>query len=70
LGPAEARRFLAALFPGGSVTKEITERLNILKEEVGLIEDDTRLSVVEQFIQDLLDLYARDPNSKSMASLK
>lgn len=66
LGPAEARRFLALLFPNGSVTKEISVRLNALKEEVGLIEDEARLSVVDQFVNDLLDTYARDPNSKSL----
>ncbi len=70
IGPAEARRFLASLFPSGSVTKEITERLNALKEEVGLIEDDTKLSVVDQFVNDILDTYARDPNSKSMALIR
>ena len=70
IGPAEARRFLALLFPNGSVTKEINERLNALKEEVGLIEDDTRLSVVDQFVNDILNTYARDPNSKSMALIR
>ena len=66
IGPAEARRFLATLFPSGSVTKQINERLNALKEEVGLIEDEARLSVVDQFVNDILDTYARDPNSKTM----
>ncbi len=70
IGPAEARRFLAALFPGGSVSKEVNERLNALKEEAGLIEDEGRLSVIDQFVNDLLDAYARDPNSKSMSSLR
>ena len=70
LGPAEARRFLASLFPNGTVSKEIGERLNALKEEVGLIEDETRLSVIDQFVSDILDTYARDPNSKSMAILR
>ncbi len=70
IGPAEARRFLAALFPGGSVTKEISERLNALKEEVGLIEDEAKLSVIDQFINDILDAYSRDPNSKSMPSIR
>ena len=70
IGPAEARRFLASLFPNGTVSKEISERLNALKEEVGLIEDETRLSVIDQFVSDILDTYARDPNSKSMAIIR
>lgn len=70
IGPAEARRFLATLFPNGSVAKEITERLNLLKKEVGLIEDETKLSVVDQFVNEILDTYSRDPNSRSMSVIK
>lgn len=66
LGPSEARRFLAALFPNGSVTKEVSERLNRLKEEVGLIEEEGRTSVIDQFVNDILDAYSRDPNCKSL----
>jgi intracellular multiplication protein IcmB len=70
IGPAEARRFLAALFPNGSVTKEISERLNVLKEEVGLIEDEGRISVIDQFVNELLDAYSRDPNCRSLPSVR
>ena len=68
IGPSEARRFLAALFPNGSVTKEISERLNRLKEEIGLIEEEGRISVIDQFVNDILDAYSRDPNCKSLPS--
>lgn len=70
IGPSEARRFLAALFPNGTVTKEISERLNALKEEIGLIEDEGRTSVIDQFVDEILDAYARDPNSKSLPSAR
>ena len=70
IGPAEARRFLAALFPNGSVTKEISERLNALKEEVGLIEDEGRISVIDQFVNEILDAYSRDPNCRSLPSVR
>lgn len=70
IGPSEARRFLAALFPNGSVTKEISERLNMLKEEVGLIEDEGRISVIDQFVNEILDAYSRDPNCKSLPSVR
>lgn len=66
LGPAEARRFLALLFPNGSVSKEVTERLNALKSMGGLIEEDTQLSVIEQLVKEILETYARDPNSKRL----
>lgn len=70
IGSSEARRFLAALFPNGSVTKEINERLNALKEEEGLIEEEGQISVVEQFVHEILDAYSRDPNCKSLPSVK
>ena len=69
IGPSEARRFLALLFPNGSITKELAARLNVYKEEVGgMIEDDQKLSVLSQLVQDILDTYARDPNSRSLAA--
>ena len=70
IGPAEARRLLAALFPNGSVTKEISERLNALKEEVGLIEEEGRVSVIDRFVNEILDAYSRDPNCKSLPSVR
>lgn len=64
LGPSEARRFLATLFPSGTVSKEIAERVEALKEEGGLIVEQGKASVVEQLVKDILDLYAIDPQSK------
>ncbi|MDX2346414.1 MAG: type IV secretion protein IcmB [Legionella sp.] len=66
LGPAEARRFLALLFPNGSITKELSERLNNLKEEGGLIEDDTKVSAMDSLIEDILVAHAADPNSRHL----
>jgi len=66
IGPTEARRFLATLFPNGTITKEISARLDALKTEGGLIEDEVKNSVIDELVQDLLDTYARDPNSKSL----
>ena len=70
IGPSEARRFLASLYPNGSVTKEISERLNTLKEEGALIEDEAKLGVIEQLVNDILETYSRDPNSKSLPVIK
>ncbi|MDF1678845.1 MAG: type IV secretion protein IcmB [Legionellaceae bacterium] len=66
LGPAEARRFLALLFPNGSITKELTERLNDLKEEGGLIEEENKSSAMDALVEDILATYARDPYSKRL----
>ncbi len=69
LGPAEARRFLALLFPNGTVTKELNERLNSLKGEIGVIDEENRVGALGQLVQDILDAYARDPNTKSLAAV-
>lgn len=66
IGPAETRRFLASLFPNGTVTKEISERLNQVKVGGGFIEDEVKLSVVDNLIKDILKAYSINPNSKSL----
>jgi intracellular multiplication protein IcmB len=66
LGPAEARRFLATLFPNGSVAKEIANRLGALKKEGGLIDEEGAPSVIEGFINEILEAYSHDPNCKSL----
>ncbi|MBA4695836.1 MAG: type IV secretion protein IcmB [Legionella sp.] len=66
IGPAEARRVLASLFPNGSVAKEIETRLTTMREEVGLIEEEARGSVMTQLVTDILNAYAADPNLKRL----
>ena len=66
LGPAEARRFLATLFPNGSVTKEISERLNMLKDQGGLIEEEGKKGVTEQLVMEILAAYSHDPYCKKL----
>lgn len=66
IGPAETRRFLAALFPNGTVTKELSERLNHLRAEGGFIEEEAKISVVDNLIKDILKAYSHNPSSKSL----
>lgn len=66
LGPAEARRLLAALFPGGSVAKEIETRLDTMKEKGGLIEEEDTTGVIDKLVEDILEAYSKDPNVKSL----
>jgi intracellular multiplication protein IcmB len=68
IGPSETRRFLANLFPNGTVTKELSIRLDALKQEGGFIEEEGQMSVVEELVQDILDAYSSDPNTKSLPS--
>ena len=70
LGPGEARRFLASLFPNGTITKELTARLDALKEESGLIEEEDKSGVLDELVQDILQAYSTDPSSKSLPSTR
>lgn len=69
LGPSEARRVLANLFPNGSVTKELDQRLSQLKAVEGLIEDEDKASVLEQLVNDILEAYSKDPNIKMLPTV-
>lgn len=68
LGPAEARRVLANLYPGGSVAKVIEERLSLMKEKEGLLAEDEKRSAIEQLVNDILEAYSKDPNVKVLPS--
>jgi intracellular multiplication protein IcmB len=67
LGPSEARRFLANIFPAGTVAKEVQARLDTIKAEGGLIEEDKQMSVVEELIKEILETYARNPDARSLS---
>lgn len=66
LGPAEARRFLAQLFPDGSVTKVLNERLNKIKAEGRLIEEENKASAMDQLVEDILAAHSKDPKTKHL----
>ena len=66
LGPKEARRLLANLFPSGSVKKLIETRLAAVKEQQGVIEEGANLSVVDQLLLEILDAYSKNPDVKSL----
>lgn len=67
LGPKEARRVLANLFPTGSVKKLIEERLATLKETQGVIEEGSNLSVSDQLLEEILTEYSKNPDVKSLS---
>lgn len=66
LGPKEARRVLANLFPSGSVKRLIEERLAVLKDQLGMIEEGSNLSVSDQLLEEILEAYSRNPDVKSL----
>lgn len=69
LGPAEARRLLARLFPNGSVKKIIEKRIASLKEQEGLITEESRLSVVDQLAEEILNAYSKNPKVERLAEV-
>jgi intracellular multiplication protein IcmB len=66
LGPKEARRVLANLFPSGSIKSLVETRLATLKEKQGVIEEGSTLSVVDQLLEELLNAYSKNPDIKSL----
>lgn len=66
LGPKEARRVLANLFPSGSVKGLIEARLALLKEQQGIIEEGSGLSMADQLLAEILDAYSKNPDVKSL----
>lgn len=66
LGPKEARRVLANLFPSGSVKSLIEARLAVLKEAQGIIEEGSNLSIADQLLEEILDAYSKNPDVKSL----
>lgn len=64
LGPKEARRVLANLFPSGSVKKLVEDRLSMLKESHGLIEEGSGLSIADQLLEEMLEAYSKNPDVK------
>ncbi len=67
LGPKEARSLLATLFPGGTCTKLLEERIVALQDSSGgLIKEEERVGVLDQLLKDILDAYSHDPNIKKL----
>ena len=67
IGPREARRVLANLFPSGSVKSMVEARLATLKEQQGVIEEGSKLSLVDQLVEEILETYSRNPDAKSLS---
>lgn len=66
LGPVETRRVLARLFPNGSIKKLVEKRLANLKEEQGLITEDSRLGLVDQIAEEIIAAYSKNTDLHSL----
>lgn len=67
IGPAEARRVLANLFPNGSIKSLVEARLASLKEQQGIIEESSNLGIVDQLVEEIMVAYAKNPDVKNIS---
>lgn len=68
IGPAEARRVLANLFPSGSIKSLVEARLATLKEQGAMIEEATNLGIVDQLVNEIIQAYSQNPDVKKLPS--
>ncbi|MGH8156558.1 MAG: type IV secretion protein IcmB [Rhodanobacter sp.] len=67
VGPAEARRFLAKVYPGGSVLDEIERRKKAMSQSAMVDINDKGEGVINQLIDDLKALY-EETRKKDLAA--
>ncbi len=70
INPAESRRVLARLFPAGSASRLVEERMNEIKEDPGFIAEEANDSVIDQIVEEILDEYAKNPNFSFLPSTR
>lgn len=66
IGPVEARRLLANIFPSGSARSVVEDRLIMLKEKGELVEDLSNLGVIDQIVEEIIHAYEKDSNAKTL----
>lgn len=59
LGPSEARKILAKLYPQGTIKPVVEERLSRMEEEEeeGLIEEADSSSIIEELVEETIEAY-------------
>jgi intracellular multiplication protein IcmB len=68
LGPQEARRVLANLFPSGSIKSIIETKLATMKEETGVINTESRKGILDNLLKDILESYSKNQDTKTLLS--
>jgi intracellular multiplication protein IcmB len=67
LGPREARRVLANLFPSGSAAKVVENRLADMRDKHIVIDDETRVGMIDGIVANILEEYAKNPDVRVLA---
>lgn len=65
LGPSEARKILARLYPEGTVKPVVEERLTRMQEEEGFIEEVDSTSIIDELVEETVDAYHKRNFDKS-----
>lgn len=66
LGPKEARRVLARIFPSGSASSYVAKLVEKTKLESGMIEEEVQEGIVDSIIEKILVEYAANPDFKKL----
>jgi len=67
LGPSEARRVLANIFPNGSSVKYIESKVRELSEvDSGIITSEEKGGILDKVVDAILEEYRKNPNFKSL----
>lgn len=68
IGPKEARRILATMFPAGTIAKVLEDRYAEYKETGGLIDEQTKQSVMNSLVNEILQEYYGQPETEALSS--
>lgn len=66
IGPSEARRVLATLFPSGSIKSLVEKRMSEIREEEGHIADASQVGLIDQIAEEIIEAYSETPDLKSL----
>jgi intracellular multiplication protein IcmB len=61
IGAANSRRILAMLYPSGSAAKVVEDRLTTSKQTDGLISEEKTNSVIDQIVEEIVEMFHKDP---------
>ena len=66
IGPKEARKVLANVFPSGTVTKYLKTKLGQLRESGGLIDGEVKEGAIEELVNLLVKEYNSNPDFRKL----
>lgn len=66
IGPAETRKVLSTLYPSGSASKIIEERMAEMEENVDDFKAEQSLSIIDTMIKEIIEIYRTDPRFENI----